>query len=283
MGTYKTRFIILAPLLACCLSACDEMEPRGFIAAYETADQRFEQSVAWNNIHAARDVSVTAEEYVIYAMGDSHVGETVNLDAFFDDALEENAAAAVMAGDLTTGHEADFHTFAAHMPPAESLRTFPLVGNHDLYFGGWQHFYAIFGASTYTFEIHTAAASDLCICLDSGGGTLGSRQMGWLKNILEDSRDQYRHCIIFTHNNLFRFRPTGTTNPLVEEIRVLVDLFVRYHVDMVVTAHDHKRNTGILGHTTHIIMDALADDCDNAGYLKIYVDASQIRYKFVSL
>jgi UDP-2,3-diacylglucosamine pyrophosphatase LpxH len=49
---------------------------------------------------------------------------------------------------------------------------------------------------------------------------------------------------------------------MVEEIHVLIDLFTRYNVNMVVNGHYHKRNTDILGNTTHIIMDALKDKND---------------------
>ncbi|MGC9472185.1 MAG: hypothetical protein ACP5D1_11630 [Bacteroidales bacterium] len=111
----------------------------------------------------------------------------------------------------------------------------------------------------------------------------GTGQLAWLKNILETRRENYRFCLVFTHNNIFRLRPTTSTNPFVEEIRVLLDLFLRYRVEMVVTAHDHKRNTDDLGQTTHIIMDALSDDCPNAGYLKIYIQPGGVDFDFIDL
>jgi hypothetical protein len=85
---------------------------------------------------------------------------------------------------------------------------------------------------------------------------------------------------VFTHNNLLRLRTTTSTNPYVEEVRILLDLFVRHDVNMVVTAHDHKQNAEVFGPTTHIIMDALQDINENAGYLEITVGEEKIDYHF---
>ncbi len=281
MATLKIRLALLTLLFA--VSACEKMELRGFITSYENVNERFNQSMEWNNRNPIPETDISQNTYTIYAMGDSHVGGTNNLDTFFNNAQDEDATAAVMVGDLTTGHRDDYVIFSEHLPARDSLQCFPIVGNHDLYFDGWKHYYSIFGSSTYFFVVNTPDASDLFICLDSGGGTLGNKQLDWFKKLLETERNSYRYCTVFTHNNLFRLRPTTSTNPFVEEIQVLLDLFLRHQVNMVVTAHDHKRNSAVFGNTIHIIMDALQDENDNAGYLKIIVNEEKIDYNFVEL
>lgn len=277
----KTKIALLTLLVI--ISACEKMELRGFITSYENVNERFDQSIEWNNRNPLSETDISQNTYTIYAMGDSHIGGTNNLDTFFNNAQDEDATAAVMVGDLTTGHRDDYVVFSEHLPARDSLQYFPIVGNHDLYFDGWKHYYSIFGSSTYFFVVNTPGASDLFICLDSGGGTLGNRQLDWFKKLLETKRNSYRYCTVFTHNNLFRLRPTTSTNPFVEEIQVLLDLFIRHQVNMVVTAHDHKRNTAVFGNTIHIIMDALQDENDNAGYLKIIVNEEKIDYSFAEL
>ena len=74
---------------------------------------------------------------------------------------------------------------------------------------------------------------------------------------------------MFTHNNFFRTRHTDSTNPLVEEIDVLVELFTRYNVNMVITGHDHKKDAEVFGKTTYIVMDALKDGQSNAGFFRL--------------
>ena len=282
MGNLKTKMIILS-LLVFAISGCEKMEIRGFFTSYENVNNRFLQSNEWNVNNGHSEINILQKSYNIHVMSDSHVGGTENLDTFFSTAQDENVAAVVMAGDITTGHKEDYKLLKDHLPSSGSLNFFATVGNHDLYFDGWQYFYSIFGSSSYYFVINSPGQSDLFICLDTGGGTLGDLQFKWFKNLLEINREDYRYCVVFTHNNLFRLRPTTSTNPMVEEIQILQDLFIRHNVNMVVTGHDHVHNSDILGNTTHIILDALLDGGDNASYLKLSVSDNNIGYSFIGL
>jgi predicted phosphodiesterase len=275
--------IICWLLLFFSFSACEKFEMRGFILSYETANQRFEQSMDWNYEHPFKEITIPVEDYTIYAMSDCHAGGTKNLDFFLNEAKRMNAVAAVMAGDLTRGHAKDYYTFQQHLPSQDSLISFQMVGNHDLFFDGWKQFYSLFGSTSYIFTVKTPQASDLYICLDTGGGTLGSNQLDWLKDILETDRPNYRHCILFTHNNLFRIRHTDSANPFVEELQVLIELCIKHQIDMVVAGHDHLKNVVKLGNTTHITLDALEDDFKQAGYLILSVKQGKIEYEFINL
>ena len=281
MDTGIKQIVMLLTVFA--LVSCDKFEMRGFVLSYESADERFIQSMDWNATHPYREIMVADDDYTLFVMGDSHVGGTDNLDVYFENAISENAAAAVMVGDMTSGHAEDFDTFYQHMPGTDDLFTFPIAGNHDLYFHGWKKYRELFGTSTYLFSVITPTAKDLYICLDSGGGTLGKLQLNWLRDVLKEERAEYRKCVIFTHVNLFRIRQTTSTNPNIEELQVLTDLTVRYDVNMMVTAHDHKRNVVELGPTVHITMDALLDDYEYASYLKLNVNDGDLNYEFVEL
>ncbi len=280
MGLKK---IVLLFLPVFVLGSCDKYDVKGFFISYQSVNERFRQSMEWNDDHPSKEITVPVDDYFLYAMGDSHVGGTKNLDTFFHDAIKEKAAAVVMVGDLTTGNAGDYEIFRDHLPGADSLISFPVVGNHDLYFDGWKHFYSIFGSSTYYFTVKTPEATDLYICLDSGSGTLGPDQLEWLKGLLKNERSGYRYCVLFSHVNLFRNRHTPSTNPLVEELRVIMELCIEYRVDMVVTGHDHVRNEGRLGNTVYITMDALLDGCTHASYLKLAVHQGILGHEFISL
>lgn len=278
--TLKTGILLL--LAAFLLTSCDKFEFRGFVSSYESANKRFEQSIEWNNTHAYKQLSSPENTYSIFAMGDSHVGPTVNLNRFLDSALVKQAVAAVMVGDITTGHKDDFYTVNDVLDDVDAFQTFQVVGNHDLYFDGWQTFYQLFGSTTYYFTVETPSAKDLYICLDSGSGTLGSKQLEWVTELLENKRDDFRYCVVFMHDNLFRIRHTTSTNPPVEEVQALIQLSIEHSVDMIVTGHDHKKNVVQLGHTTHITMDALLDGYNDAGYFELTAGASSLSYRFVN-
>ena len=275
MGHFINKRLQLLSVIVLILTACTKPEDSAL-----TANQRFTQSLDWNNSHPFRVITVPTDDYLIMAMGDSHVGGTINLDNFCKTAKMKNATAFIMVGDLTSGHRKDYEVFEQHLPPQDSSDTFLIAGNHDLFYNGWKEFYSRFGFSSYLFAIKSSTASDLFICLESGGGTLGDRQLDWLINILVTMRTDYRHCIVFTHENLFRPRHTDSTNPLIEEVQVLLELFTKYDVDMVVTGHDHKKDSEVFGLTTYIIMDALKDGSDNAGYFQIHMKNANIEYEF---
>jgi hypothetical protein len=140
----------------------------------------------------------------------------------------------------------------------------------------------MFGSSSYSFSVTTPVASDLYICLDTGGGTLGPSQLSWLKELLINERPNYRRCVIVTHNNLFRIRRTTSTTPQVEELSVLIELFAKYSVDMAITGHDHKKNVVEFGGTVHITMDALKDGLDYSGYFQLNVESGKLGYNFIN-
>ncbi len=62
-----------------------------------------------------------------------------------------------------------------------------------------------------------------------------------------------------------------------------MELCVKHKIDMVIAGHDHKKNTAILGNTTHITLDALLDDYNNAGYFKLLIKQGEIGYEFINL
>jgi len=270
-------------MLTLLLSGCDKADIAGMFLSDESVNQRFEQSMEWNTNNGYRNITVSEDNYIILTMSDSHVGGTRNLDSFLNRAKNINAAAVVMVGDLTTGHAKDYAVLEEHIPNPDSLPSFLVAGNHELYFDGWSEFYSRFGSSSYYFSVQTPVASDLFICLDTGGGTLGSKQLDWLKDILSSIRPDYRHCVILTHNNLFRLRRTATTNPPIEELHVLMDLFTKHRVDMVITGHDHEKHTKLFGNTTYITMNAIHDGKKNAAYLQLNIKSGNLDYSFINL
>jgi predicted phosphodiesterase len=274
----RSLFIIAMALLA---ASCSKESD--FIMSGETVDLRFTESMEWNARHPYRETEVSSDDYSLLIMADSHTGGTTNLDKFFHIAQTQKPAAVVMDGDLTGGLAEDYNVFESHLPQTDSLSLFFVTGNHDLWYSGWGEFYSRFGSSTYYFTVKTPSGSDLFICLDTGGSTLGRLQMKWLTNLLETKRSDYRHCVIISHTNLFRPRHTESTNPVVEELYALIDLFTRNKVDMVITGHDHKQDAEQFGITTYLQVAALEDGLSYAGYMALKVNNGKLRYNFLTI
>lgn len=278
----KLKLIFLSVILF--FTGCTyRLDFTGFLFPDDLIDSRFVQSDDWNQTHPFKTLTVPSENYHLLIAGDSHIGGTVNLDKFIGQSKKTAAAAFIIVGDIVTGHKQDYDTLKNHLPDFNLMPWFMAVGNHDLYFDGWKSFFPYFGSSSYYFSIQTPGAKDLNIVIDSGSGTLGGKQLAWLKNVLENERSHYRHCFVYSHVNFFRNRHTGSTNPLVDELYVLTELFAQYQVDMIFSGHDHMRSINHLGNTSYITMDALLDGFPSAGYVDLTVDKTRASYNFVDL
>lgn len=273
----QTRLLLLAVSLM--VTACGKIE--GPTSSSDPADIRFNQSMEWNMNHPYTEITVASDDYTILTMADIHAGATLNLDKFAQVTLNVKPAAVIIDGDLTGGRPEDYDEFEKHFPGNDSLRSFYLAGNHDLWHNGWKEFYSRFGSASYYFTVKTPTASDLYICIDTGGSTLGELQTEWLTEILQSMRSEYRRCVVITHINLMRPRKTESTNLVVEELSFLLDLFARNNVDMVITGHDHESDAEVFGSTTYIQVDALEDGLGNAGYMNMRVKNGEIGYTFV--
>lgn len=250
-------------------SSCDFLDFSGMVVTYTDVDERFESSMAWNETHSLPNVNSSDDDYTFYIISDSHLGSTTNITTMYDDAVASAADGVLMIGDLCSGNEEDYDTLNAVVNRYSSLPSFQVIGNHDLYFEGWDHFYNYFGSSTYYLTVHTPSDSDLYIMLDSGGGTLGSLQLQWFKDLLASQRDKYRNCTVLTHNNILLSRHTISTLPMQEEVKVLLDLFLKYDVNYCITGHDHKYDAFTFGNTNYVVTDALLDSYKNAAFLKL--------------
>jgi predicted phosphodiesterase len=246
-------------------------------------NERFKQSMEWNDLHEPKELTINKDSYHILIAGDSHVGGTNNLNQFFEAGIENGAVMMAIAGDVTTGREEDYDVLVSELSSVDNMPVCLVPGNHDLYFNGWYTFRQYFGTSFYTFKVNTKEATDCYIFLDTAGGTLGTDQLDWLKNMLDVEREQYRHVVVITHVNFFRNRFTNSTNILNEEIVLLLDLFEKYQIDIIIQGHDHKRYEEIFGHTTYITLDALLDGYKYASFLELSIEGEQVSYRFIDI
>ena len=261
-----------------------------FITLNESPDERFAQSMEYNERHGYDIIYDVPDDYKVYTMSDIHVDfSTDNLDRYVSDYLADTEAApfSLCLGDLinATGH---FDYFAEHVKPVADAgkKIYYVAGNHDLYFNQWKKFFSIFGSSTYWFEVHTVSGfKDLYIALESGSGTLGVDQREWLENILENKQNQgFRHIIVFTHTHFFKkdMSQGHTSNFNLEETYDLADLFDRYDISMVLQGHSHSRDLTVFKDVVYLRVDALEDHYPDAFYTILKV-GNNINYEFIKV
>jgi hypothetical protein len=115
------------------------------------------------------------------------------------------------------------------------------------------------------------AGKDLFISLDTATGTLGSKQTRWLRSFLSENRNDYRHCVILTHVNLFYTdnSQTSSGNIPIEETFALMDFLGRHDVSLVLQGHDHYREDLTFADVRYTVLGTIKDEAEAPEYLKV--------------
>jgi predicted phosphodiesterase len=279
----KTWFFYFLAMILGCLACAKDVDLSGFLYSPDPVNERVKKSLEWDSRNPSRDLQLNSTDYSFLIAGDSEAGGTANVDTLITRANKQGISGIVIAGDITSGDPEGYETLKHELDEKSTVPTYLILGNHDLFFNGWDTYYKYFGSSTYYFTVKTNDASDLYICLDSGNGTIGSRQLEWLTGLLKKERKNNRFCIIFSHVNFFRAHHTFSANPLVDELHVLMDLFYRNSVDMVIMGHDHLRSEEYFAKTQYVTLDAFFDGFESASYLKLEVRNGKLLHGFIKL
>jgi 3',5'-cyclic AMP phosphodiesterase CpdA len=230
---------------------------------------------------AERSPSFTAP-YSFVVISDTHIegGDDHGLEILLDAVQADTAIKfAVITGDITQGgHKKDLEKFIA---VADSLRTlsppvplYPVIGNHDVFFGNWSVWRDLIGSATYRVE----SPDTTLIMLDSANAAFGMEQLDWLEGELKGAR---KNVFVFTHANLF----TGN----IDDREMLTDTRERARMlsmlkdrcKAVFAGHVHRRLIREAGGVRYITQEAFRD---HSNYCLVRVDASgSVSWEFKKL
>ena len=279
----RQTFLIVVTMIVC---SCSQLEVNGlFVSSSEGVQSRFKQNVEMNPGLKAGVLSAQ-ESYMFYVAADPHVNKThKNLD-IFNDAFRNDSEASfgVILGDCTDVRD-NLPTYLealAYYPERHRYdhRLFHVLGNHDIYFKGWNAFKQMIGPSTYWFEVEFSGGKDLYINLDTASGTLGIRQNRWFREFIKENRSNYRHCVILTHTNFFYTdnSQTSSGNMPIEETMSLIDFLGDHDVSLVLQGHDHYREDLTYKNVRYTVLGAIADKSEKHEYLKVKVSSDSIDF-----
>ena len=279
----KNAALLLLLLLLC---GCDKVDFKGFVMPTgDVVNSRFEQSLEMNGSMPVACIEAD-ESYMFYVATDPHINDnTSTLDSFVNVLRnDENASFGIMLGDRidkrgcmsvyrdAIGYKADKHRY--------QYPIFSVIGNHDLYFQGWADFRDVIGPSVYWFEVKHGEGKDIFISLDSANGTLGSKQMKWLREFLAEERGKYRHCIVVTHTNILYTDNSqfSSGNIPMEETMALLDLFRKHDVLLCLQGHDHFREDITFDGVRYTIVGTIRYEVEKPEYLCIRVSKEGAEY-----
>lgn len=269
-------------MVAMVFGGCDNDSLAPFSSKAPSVDERFLESMEYNNRVGYPTLKVKDDEYRIYVCTDTHIhGKGTKFQQFIQLYHDDrDCPAAVHLGDLVESSESYDHfvDLLEEVPasPSKKDTMFVTLGNHDIFYAQWQSFTEHWPASVYYFVVESSGktkAKDLFICLDSAQGKIGAKQLNWLKWVLANSQGNYRHVIVFSHVNIFRRDNTSAdiSTTALEETYELMWLFTHYGVKQFWSGHDHSREEFTEGNVKYIIVDSMEDDNQDAAYMILHV------------
>jgi hypothetical protein len=237
------------------------------------------------------------EDYRLFLCGDSHIDSThYGLEKFIRSyKADKHPHLAIYMGDLINARH-----FFAHADSIVRLdgvmatrqdTMFFTCGNHDIYFNQWKEWHKYYGSSTYWFDTYSGPQYaggkllELFICFDTAEGTLGTAQMKWLKDLLNEKKDAgYRRIIVFTHTNLFKQDNSQghTSNLSMEETYELIHLLSDAGVEYYLCGHDHSREVTNYAAVNFITLDHSNDVEEEPSYMIMEI-GRKVTYEFVSI
>ncbi len=269
---------ILYIALAVMMTACSDDMTLDLLGMFspngEVVDVRYDQSMAYNATQGEIHLNMGSDDYMMYVCTDSHITRKShkNLDYFIDTYNAETAPKiAVHLGDLIDAQK--------NFPCADSVLSlandhlFITPGNHDVYFKQWPIYRSYFNTSIYWFDTNNGSKKlDLFICLDTADGTLGTKQMKWLRELLEQkSKEGYRRIIVYTHTHFWKLDDSQghTSNFALEETYELAALLAQYNVAYVWSGHQHARQSVLFRGVNYLVLDATKDSEKGQSYMTV--------------
>lgn len=269
---------ILYIALAVMMTACSDDMTLDLLGMFspngEVVDVRYDQSMAYNATQGEIHLNMGSDDYMMYVCTDSHITRKShkNLDYFIDTYNAETAPKiAVHLGDLIDAQK--------NFPCADSVLSlandhlFITPGNHDIYFKQWPIYRSYFNTSIYWFDTNNGSKKlDLFICLDTADGTLGTKQMKWLRELLEQkSKEGYRRIIVYTHTHFWKLDDSQghTSNFALEETYELAALLAQYNVAYVWSGHQHARQSVLFRGVNYLVLDATKDSEKGQSYMTV--------------
>ena len=262
---------ILYIALAVMMTACSDDMTLDLLGMFspngEVVDVRYDQSMAYNATQGEIHLNMGSDDYMMYVCTDSHITRKShkNLDYFIDTYNAETAPKiAVHLGDLIDAQK--------NFPCADD-HLFITPGNHDVYFKQWPIYRSYFNTSIYWFDTNNGSKKlDLFICLDTADGTLGTKQMKWLRELLEQkSKEGYRRIIVYTHTHFWKLDDSQghTSNFSLEETYELAALLAQYNVAYVWSGHQHARQSVLFRGVNYLVLDATKDSEKGQSYMTV--------------
>lgn len=271
-----------APLMTSCQYALHE-----FLYRNDSVDKR---AGKLNKINDSEIPMIPASgKYSVLIMSDVHFGAENQKrkrreEDFFTEInnMAEKPLFAISLGDIAEhGYKTELEAYKKHLTDELdrlfTIKTYNVVGNHDLYNSGWRHFKEILFPHEALYKFSTKNFSWYFI--DSASNTLGKKQSTLLIN---DMKKDEKSKFVFAHvpfyaDDWFYFTMQDST-----ERNQLLSAFAKNNVNGIFTGHTHIERTHDFGTFTEYTLGGYFAK-RSWGILHVDEDQKQYSFEFKSL
>jgi len=229
------------------------------------------------NFLSSDDRNITlGDAYSFIVVTDTHInnGNDWGLEKL-KDIIKSNKEIkfAVINGDIT--HDGKRNDIEKFIQVAKTLNVpcYPVIGNHDIYFGNWKEWEELIGSTCYRINSENATL----LILDSANAYYGDKQLDWLEGELKNAKGR---VFIFSHVNLFVNSPAGLQHFTDIRERAKFVSLLNGRCDIIFTGHSHRRLVTELNGIKNINIE---DFKHNTVYCQVWVSKNGIQYEFKKL
>ncbi|GBU22008.1 serine/threonine protein phosphatase [Fibrobacteres bacterium R8-0-B4] len=276
---YKTIFLLIILSVAIFLAACN-YDFLGFFASSDLDGRLKERdNLVFIDGNDWRTMAL-GDDYSFIVVTDVHIqdGEAYGFERL-KSVIEDTAGNVkflVILGDITqNGSRSDLKLFIDIAVNQFGVPCYPVIGNHDLYSGGWQVWRELIGSTNYRID----GGSVTLLIMDSANMFLGKRQMDWLEREVRSASG--RRVFVFTHANFFTTQIEDPQQAADINERARVTSILKDKCEAMFMGHVHEWYTNEIGNVKYITVDAFhATVNTNRSYCLIRVRGGNITYEY---
>ena len=252
----KHSFIIFLTALLLCLmflTGCN-VDLFGLFGSSDLDNRLKERNSFKFLAEGERNLSLGVE-YSFIVLTDTHIedGNAWGLEKLKDVIeADSNIKFAVITGDITQyGTAQDVQKF---IDIARSLNVpcYPVIGNHDIYFGNWPNWKDRIGSTSYRIN---ADAATLFI-LDSANAYFGRDQLDWLER---EMRTAAGRVFVFSHANIFVESLVDIQQFTDTKERARLVSILRNRAGFMFMGHVHRQTLNEAGNVQYISIEDYRD------------------------
>ena len=239
-------------------------------------DERLQERNNFTFLNTQPPLSIGSGNYSFIVLTDTHIeGGNANglekLPAIVS--ADSSIKFVVVVGDVTqNGAKEDIDKFI-EIAKSLSVPIYPVIGNHDIYFGNWPVWKENIGSTSYKISEGNAAL----FMLDSANAFYGKQQLDWLEGEMKLTN---RDVFVFSHHNLFTEGLVNLQQTSSNYERARLTSILRNKCHIMFMGHSHKMQHNKVGGVEYIVIE---DFKKTQTYCLVSVSSTGVIYEFKKL